>query len=187
MRCTLRRLITTPSPRTICQTLVAKCRLRGRPSRLGSSQAIAITSAQRRVGELLGAPRTRRVLEREPVLRPPSSPLADPRQALAQTPGGVRAAHVGLFVQQEHEPGTLHLGVWEVVGGGPDLGLGDLRLGEDWLVLGRRATVPGPGTGHRLYRRQRRASVGRIVGKTTLPTDAPLPRLLLVAGLHHPT
>jgi hypothetical protein len=37
--------MTTPSLWTTCQTLLAKCRLRGRPSRLGSSQATAITSA----------------------------------------------------------------------------------------------------------------------------------------------
>ena len=96
-----------------------------------------------------------RVLEREPLLHPASPPLADPRRALAQPSCGLRAAKVGLLVQQEGEPGSLHLGVWEDLRTSPGPGLVDLGLGEARLVGGRRATVPGvTGTGRGLYRRQ---------------------------------
>ncbi len=56
IRCTVRRLMATSSSRTTRQTLLAKCLLRGRPSRLGSSQAMAITSAHTRSGNWGGRP-----------------------------------------------------------------------------------------------------------------------------------
>jgi hypothetical protein len=125
-----------------------------------------------------------RILQREPLLDPASAPFAHPRDALAQAPCRLRAAQVGLLVQQEDEPGPLHLGVREGLGTGPGSGLGDLRLREARLVLGRRATVPGvTGMERRLYRRQRRVSVGRIGCKSNLPTDAPSSALQLVAPL----
>src|SRR5262249_41314983 len=56
IRCTVRRLMTTPSPRTTCGTLLAKWRLRGRSNRLGSSQAMAITSASTQSANCCGRP-----------------------------------------------------------------------------------------------------------------------------------
>src|SRR2546423_2826457 len=93
------------------------------------------------------------------------------------------AAEVGLLVERKDEPSSLDLGVREGLGTGPRLSLGNLGFGEARLVSGRRATVPGvTGTGRGLYRRQRRASVGRIGSKSTLPTDAPFIRLQPVAA-----
>jgi hypothetical protein len=135
------------------------------------------------VGELWRMSGPGCVLEREALLHPAPPPLADPRRALAQAACRLWAAQVGLRVQQQDEPGPLHLGVREGLGTGPGPGLGDLSLGEARLVGRRRATVPGvTGTGRGLYRRQRRASVGRIGSKSTLPTDAPFSRLQPVAA-----
>jgi hypothetical protein len=85
-------------------------------------------------------------------------------------------------MQEQGQPSPLDLSVWSGLGVGQGLRLSEVGLREARLVLGRRATVPGSmGTGRKLYRRQWRASVGRIVGKTTLPTDAPFLWLPFVA------
>src|SRR6266542_195938 len=119
-------------------------------------------------------PASRRISEREPLLHPAPPPLAHPRGALAQAPRRLRAAQVGLFIEQEHEPSPLHFAVRKGLRAGPGLGLGDLGRGEARLVQRGRATVPRTtGRGRRLYRRQRRVSVGRIGCKSNLPTDAP--------------
>jgi hypothetical protein len=86
-------------------------------------------------------------------------------------------------MKEKGQPSPLNLGVGGGLRIGQGLSFGDVGLGKVRLVFGGRATVPGTmGTGRELYRGQWRASVGRNVDMTNLPTDAPFPRLPFIAA-----